>query len=373
MRTDLFDFTLPDSAIALYPAEPRDAARMLVVRAVAGSCALDDADLADKGVRDLPSLLQPGDALVFNDTRVIPAALSGVRIRDGREANVSFNLTKRVDGHRWKAFARPAKRLEVGDRLRLGENNAACLAGALNATVSEKGEAGEVELAFEFSDAVLDEAIASAGVMPLPPYIALKRAPEDRDRASYQTIYADKDGAVAAPTAGLHFTPELFAALDARGIGRHFVTLHVGAGTFLPVKADDTVDHKMHSEWGTVSAETAAALNAVKARGRRIVCVGTTSLRVLESAARDDGALQAWTGETAIFITPGYRFKCVDALMTNFHLPRSTLFMLVSAFSGLGTMRAAYGHAIREGYRFYSYGDASLLFRSEAKSGTERA
>lgn len=373
MRTDLFDFVLPDSAIALYPAEPRDAARMLVVRAVEGSCARDDADLADKGVRDLPSLLQPGDALVFNDTRVIPAALSGVRIRDGREANVSFNLTKRVDDNRWKAFARPAKRLEVGDRVRLGDSNEACMAAALDATVSEKGEAGEVELAFDFSGDALDAAIANVGVMPLPPYIALKRAPDDRDRATYQTIYADKDGAVAAPTAGLHFTPELFAALDARGIERHFVTLHVGAGTFLPVKADDTADHKMHSEWGTVSAETAAALNAVKARGGRIVCVGTTSLRVLESAARDDGTLVPWAGETAIFITPGYQFKYVDVLMTNFHLPRSTLFMLVSAFSGLGTMRAAYGHAIREGYRFYSYGDASLLFRSEPKSGTERA
>lgn len=373
MRTDLFDFVLPESAIALYPAVPRDTARMLVVRAVQGSCTRDDADLADKGVRDLPSLLQPGDALVFNDTRVIPAALSGVRLRDGREANVSFNLTKRVDGNRWKAFARPAKRLEVGDRVRLGDSNDACMAAALDATVSEKGEAGEVELAFDFTGEALDAAIANVGVMPLPPYIALKRAPDDRDRSTYQTIYADKDGAVAAPTAGLHFTPELFAALDARGIERHFVTLHVGAGTFLPVKADDTADHKMHSEWGSVSAETAAALNDVKARGGRIVCVGTTSLRVLESAARDDGTLPAWTGDTSIFITPGYQFKCVDGLMTNFHLPRSTLFMLVSAFCGLGTMRAAYGHAIREGYRFYSYGDASLLFRSEPKSGTEPA
>jgi S-adenosylmethionine:tRNA ribosyltransferase-isomerase len=370
LRTELFDFELPESAIALYPATPRDSARMLVVRAVAGSCALDDADLIDKSVRDLPSLLQPGDALVFNDTRVIPAALSGVRIRDGREANVSFNLTKRVDGNRWKAFARPAKRLEVGDRVRLGHDNTACLMGTLDATLSEKGEAGEVELAFDFSGEALDAAIAAAGVMPLPPYIALKRAPNESDRAAYQTIYADKDGAVAAPTAGLHFTPELFAALDARGVSRHFVTLHVGAGTFLPVKTDNTKDHKMHSEWGTVSAETAVALNAVKARGGRIVCVGTTSLRVLESAAHDAGEIQPWTGDTAIFITPGYAFKCVDVLMTNFHLPRSTLFMLVSAFCGLGTMRASYGHAIREGYRFYSYGDASLLFRSSAKSGT---
>ncbi len=361
MRTDLFDFVLPESAIALYPAEPRDAARMLVVRAVEGSCARDDADLADKGVRDLPSLLKPGDALVFNDTRVIPAALAGVRIRDGRDANVSFNLTKRVDGNRWKAFARPAKRLDVGDRVRLGDSNEACMAAALDATVSDKGEAGEVELAFDFSGDALDAAIANVGVMPLPPYIALKRAPDDRDRATYQTIYADKDGAVAAPTAGLHFTPELFAALDARGIERHFVTLHVGAGTFLPVKADDTADHKMHSEWGTVSAETAAALNAVKARGGRIVCVGTTSLRLLESATGEDGLIRPFAGATDIFITPGYRFRAVDLLMTNFHLPKSTLFMLVSAFSGLDTMRAAYAHAIASGYRFYSYGDTSLL------------
>ena len=373
MRTDLFDFELPESVIALYPATPRDSARMLVVRAVAQSCALDDADLSDRSVRDLPALLQPGDALVFNDTRVIPAALSGVRIRDERVANVSFNLTKRVDGSHWKAFARPAKRLEVGDRVRFGHDGSVCLMGTLDATVSAKGEAGEVELAFDFSDDLLDEAIAAIGVMPLPPYIALKRAPNDADRATYQTIYADKDGAVAAPTAGLHFTPELFAALDTRGISRHFVTLHVGAGTFLPVKTDDTSDHKMHSEWGTVSAETAVALNAVKARGGRIVCVGTTSLRVLESAANAAGEIQPWTGDTAIFITPGYAFKCVDALMTNFHLPRSTLFMLVSAFCGLGTMRAAYGHAIRHGYRFYSYGDASLLFRSPAQPNAAKA
>ena len=368
MRTDLFDFELPESAIALYPADPRDSARMLVARGTEGSCALDDAELSDSMVRDLPSLLQPGDALVFNDTRVIPAALSGVRTRAGVAANVSFNLTKRVDSNRWRAFARPAKRLEVGDWVRLGSTNTSCLMGALDATVSEKGEAGEVELTFDFSGDALDAAIASAGVMPLPPYIALKRAPDERDYSSYQTIYADKDGAVAAPTAGLHFTPELFASLEARGISKYFVTLHVGAGTFLPVKVDDTADHKMHSEWGSVSAETAAALNVVKARGGRIVAVGTTSLRLLESAADDIGAIQPWTGETAIFITPGYEFKTADVLMTNFHLPRSTLFMLVSAFAGLGTMRAAYSHAIREGYRFYSYGDASLLFRPPPKS-----
>lgn len=363
MRTDLFDFELPESAIALHPASPRDSARMLVVHPVAGSCAMDDADLTDKSVRDLPDLLQPGDALVFNDTKVIPAALEGIRRRGDIEARVAVNLIKRVDNCRWRAFARPAKKLEVGDRIRFGHANTSCLLGALDATVAEKGEAGEVELAFDLSGEALHDAIDAVGLMPLPPYIALKRDPDARDRTDYQTIYAGPEGAVAAPTAGLHFTPELFAALEKRGITKHFVTLHVGAGTFLPVKVDDTAEHKMHAEWGTVSAETAAALNDVRARGGRIVAVGTTSLRVLESAATPEGEIQPWTGETEIFITPGYAFKAVDILMTNFHLPRSTLFMLVAAFSGLGTMRAAYGHAIRNGYRFYSYGDAGLLFR----------
>lgn len=326
--------------------------------------------LRDLLVRDLPSLLWPGDALVFNDTRVIPAALDGVRMRNGVSAHVAFNLIKRVDESRWRAFARPAKKLEVGDRVRLGHANTSCLLGALDATVSMKGEAGEVELAFDLSGAVLDEAIAAVGVMPLPPYIALKREPDDEDRACYQTIFADKDGAVAAPTAGLHFTPELLAALEARGISRHFVTLHVGAGTFLPVKAEDTGEHKMHAEWGEVSLETAAALNAVRTRGGRIVAVGTTSLRLLESAVGESNEIQPFSGETAIFITPGYHFKAVDVLMTNFHLPRSTLFMLVSAFAGLDTMQAAYKHAIACGYRFYSYGDASLLFPAPSKSAT---
>jgi S-adenosylmethionine:tRNA ribosyltransferase-isomerase len=364
MRTDLFDFELPDSAIALYPAEPRDAARLLVVHSAGGSCARDDADLADRSVGDLPSLLRPGDALVFNDTKVIPAALSGVRIRGETRAKVDFNLTKRTGENSWRAFARPAKRLEAGDRVHFGHEQDSCLLGALDATVAAKGEAGEVELAFDLTGDALDDAVKAVGLMPLPPYIALKRESDVRDRESYQTVYASKEGAVAAPTAGLHFTPELLAALEARGISRHFVTLHVGPGTFLPVKADDTDGHVMHSEWGEVSPETAAALNEVRARGGRIVAVGTTSLRLLESAAKDDGAIAPWSGETAIFITPGYRFKAIDILMTNFHLPRSTLFMLVSAFAGLGTMRAAYGHAIRSGYRFYSYGDASLLFRA---------
>lgn len=366
MRTDLFDFELPDGAIALHPAAPRDSARLLIVKPVGGSCARDDADLAEKTVRDLPDLLQPGDALVFNNTRVIPAALSGIRNRAGTEAKVDFNLTKRVSANSWRAFARPAKRLEPGDRVHFGHGGESCYLGTLDATVSAKLDAGEVELSFDLSGAFLDEAIAAVGVMPLPPYIALKRPARDTDVKDYQTIYAAKDGAVAAPTAGLHFTDELLAALDKRGVSRHFVTLHVGAGTFLPVKVDDTAEHVMHSEWGTVSAETADALNAVRARGGRIVAVGTTSLRLLESAARDDRTIAPWTGDTAIFITPGYRFKAVDLLMTNFPLPRSTLFMLVSAFSGLGTMRAAYGHAIHSGYRFYSYGDASLLFPAEA-------
>ena len=298
--------------------------------------------------------MRAGDALVFNDTRVIAAALSGVRIRGEVRANVDFNLIKRVDASTWRAFARPAKRLVTGDRVRFGaavggEGGAACLLGVLDATVTAKLDAGEVELAFDRHGAYLDEAIAALGEMPLPPYIALKRAPDARDRAHYQTIFAARDGAVAAPTAGLHFTPELLAALEDRGVTRHAVTLHVGAGTFLPVKADETADHPMHSEWGEVPAATADALNAVRARGGRIVAVGTTSLRLLESAAGEDGQLRAWTGDTAIFITPGYRFKMVDVLMTNFHLPRSTLFMLVSAFSGLDTMQAAYAHAIASG------------------------
>ncbi len=329
---------------------------MLVVRPPQG--------FQDGAVRDLPSLLRPGDALVFNDTRVIPAALTGRRTRDGVTAHIDALLTKRLDDSRWRAFARPAKRLKIGDRVRFGAEGKVCLQGVLDATVVVKGEAGEVEFEFSLHGAYLDAAIADLGDMPLPPYIAGKRAPNESDRATYQTMFAREEGAVAAPTAGLHFTPELVAALEARGISRHFVTLHVGAGTFLPVKAEDTSEHKMHSEWGSVSAETAMQLNAVKARGGRIVAVGTTSLRLLESAAHESGEIRPFVGDTAIFITPGYRFKAVDVLMTNFHLPRSTLFMLVSAFAGTETMKTAYAHAIANGYRFYSYGDASLLFRS---------
>jgi S-adenosylmethionine:tRNA ribosyltransferase-isomerase len=360
MRTDLFDFDLPERLIALRPAEPRDSARLLVVRPAAPQ----DERLEDRIVRDLPRLLRAGDALVFNDTKVISAALAGVRIRDGNAADIDFNLIKRVDESRWRAFARPAKRLKIGDRIRFGHEGRVCLAGELFATVAEKGESGEVELSFSLHGAYLDEAIAALGDMPLPPYIALKRPPDDRDRETYQTMFAAREGAVAAPTAALHFTPDLIGALEQRSISRHLVTLHVGAGTFLPVKTEDTSEHRMHAEWGEISAETAAALNEVRARGGRIVAVGTTALRLLESAATGSGEIRPFAGETSIFITPGYRFRAVDVLMTNFHLPRSTLFMLVSAFAGLDAMKMAYAHAIADGYRFYSYGDASLLFRA---------
>jgi len=361
MRVDLFDFDLPDERIALRPADPRDSARLLVV---------DPNDrgntLSDHLVRDLPSFLRPGDAVVFNDTRVIPAQLEGIRHREGAPGQqVSATLHMRAAPDRWKAFARPGKRIKIGDRIQFGHGETVCSLGTLDATVEDKGEGGEITLRFDLSGPALDEAIATVGHIPLPPYIAAKRAEDERDRADYQTIYAREEGAVAAPTAGLHFTPALFAALDAMGVERHFVTLHVGAGTFLPVKADDTDDHKMHFEIGYVDAGTAGKLNAVKARGGRIICVGTTSLRLIESAADDDGTIQPWQGATGIFITPGYRFKAVDMLMTNFHLPRSTLFMLVSAFAGLDTMRAAYTHAIETGYRFYSYGDGSLLYRKD--------
>ena len=363
MRVDLFDFDLPEENIALRPADPRDSARLLVVRPPAGADKRG-ARFEDRIVRDLPDLLEPGDALVFNDTKVIPAQLEGLRNREGAIAHVGAPLHMRVSPHEWKAFVRGAKKLKPGDRIRFGHDNTSCLTGALDATVATKGEEGEVLLAFDLSGAALDEALGAVGHVPLPPYIALKRPEDERDRSDYQTIYAREEGAVAAPTAGLHFTQPLFVALDARGVERHFLTLHVGAGTFLPVKADDTDDHRMHAEIGTVSDETAAALNAVKARGGRIVAVGTTSLRLLESAADEAGLLHPWRGATDIFITPGYRFRFADMLMTNFHLPRSTLMMLVSAFSGLETMQAAYAHAIANGYRFYSYGDSSLLYRA---------
>ncbi|MDE2355832.1 MAG: tRNA preQ1(34) S-adenosylmethionine ribosyltransferase-isomerase QueA [Alphaproteobacteria bacterium] len=349
MRVDDFDFDLPADRIALRPARPRDSARLLV-RARGG-------DLEDRVVRDLPQILRPGDALVFNDTRVIAARLFGRRVRDGASARISVTLLKRRDAAAWSALARPAKRLRRGDVIAFGEE-----AGSLRAEVTGTGAAGEIALGFDRSGAALDEAIAAHGVMPLPPYIAGKRPEDALDQEDYQTVYAREPGSVAAPTAGLHFTPGLMEALAARGVGAHFVTLEVGAGTFLPVKSETLEGHRMHAEFGRVSAQTAEALNAVRSAGGRIVAVGTTSLRLLESAAQEDGRLRPFAGETDIFIAPGYRVRAVDGLMTNFHLPRSTLFMLVSALAGLDAMRAAYAHAIAAGYRFYSYGDASLLW-----------
>jgi S-adenosylmethionine:tRNA ribosyltransferase-isomerase len=355
MRVDLFDFDLPPDRIALKPASPRDAARMLVVA--------PDGGLEDAHAFDLPRLLRPGDALVVNDTRVIAARLDGIRVRGAAVAAIEATLIKRLDASRWRALVKPAKKLKVGERIRFGETreSSACLLAALDAEVEAKGEAGEVTLSFDFSGAALDEAIDRLGAPPLPPYIAARRPIAPSDRADYQTMFAREEGAVAAPTAGLHFTPELIARVEAAGARLFRLTLHVGAGTFLPVKADDTGGHSMHAEWGRLDAATAEALNATRARGGRIVAVGTTSARLLESAAGEDGALRPFEGDTAIFITPGYRFRAVDALLTNFHLPRSTLFMLVSAFSGLETMKRAYAHAIAAGYRFYSYGDACLL------------
>jgi S-adenosylmethionine:tRNA ribosyltransferase-isomerase len=358
MRTDLFDFELPPERIALRPASPRDAARLLVVRPGAVP------EFNDRGVRELPDLLNPGDALVVNDTRVISARLVGRRIGRGDAApKIEVTLHQRIDGSHWRAFARPAKRLAMGDMVRFGEEGRVCFLGQLDATVEDKGEGGEVTLAFAFHGPVLDQAIDERGDMPLPPYIAARRAPDAQDRDDYQTMFANAEGSVAAPTAGLHFTDALVERLKARRVALHRVTLHVGAGTFLPVKSDDTSDHRMHAEVGSVSAETAAALNEVRSAGGRIVAVGSTSLRLLESACGEDGRLRAFAGETALFITPGYRFRAVDALMSNFHLPRSTLFMLVAAFCGLDLMQRAYAHAIAAGYRFYSYGDACLLLK----------
>jgi S-adenosylmethionine:tRNA ribosyltransferase-isomerase len=354
MRTDLFDFDLPPDRIALRPASPRDAAKLLVVKPDA---------LEDRTMAGLPDLLQAGDCLVVNDSKVIAARLKGRRIGRGTtEPLIEATLFKRIDGSHWRAFILGAKKVEVGDTLRFGAEGRVCFLDELDAQVSQKDEGGEVTLSFSFHGAVLDQATAERGAMPLPPYIASKRAPDERDRADYQTLFAAHDGSVAAPTAGLHFTDALLARLQARGVALHKVTLHVGAGTFLPVKTDDTAGHKMHAEFGEVSAQTAAALNVARATGGRIVAVGSTALRLLESAAGDDGQVRAFSGDTAIFITPGYKFSVANLMLTNFHLPRSTLFMLVSAFSGLETMQRAYAHAIGSGYRFYSYGDACLLY-----------
>lgn len=357
MRVDLFDFSLPDAAIALRPAEPRDAARLLVVRPAA-----DAPKLQDARVRDLPAFLRDGDMLVVNDTRVIPARLEGTRRRGEAVAAVEATLHKREGADRWRAFARPAKKLRRGETVIFSRGGA-----TLAAQVLDRGDDGEILLGFALAGPELDAALGAVGHVPLPPYISARRAEDARDAEDYQTLFARRSGAVAAPTASLHFTPDLLAALAARRLALETVTLHVGAGTFLPVKAQDTGGHRMHAEWGEVSEAAAARLNAARAAGGRVVAVGTTSLRILESAARPGGALAAFSGETSIFITPGHSFRAVDLLMTNFHLPRSTLFMLVCAFSGLDAMRAAYAHAIAAGYRFYSYGDACLLFPGGAR------
>ena len=340
MKVDLFDFELPVERIALRPARPRDAARMLIVR--------ESGPFEDRGVRDLPQMLRAGDVLVFNDTRVIPAQLEGRR----GEAKIGATLHKRIDLRRWQAFVRNAKRLRPGDVAEFG--------GGVTAVAEERLADGSFVLFFEGEEPV-EVLLERAGRMPLPPYIAGKRDTDEQDRLDYQTMFAAEDGAVAAPTAALHFTPELIAALDAAGIGREMLTLHVGAGTFLPVKADDTADHAMHSEWGRVERDVADRLNAARKAGGRLIAVGTTSLRLLESATGDDGMIGEFSGDTDIFITPGYQFRAVDGLMTNFHLPKSTLVMLVSALMGRERMLSAYRYAIENEYRFYSYGDSSLL------------
>ncbi len=355
MRVDLFDYHLPPERIALAPACPRESARLLRVPV--------QGPFQDLTVADLPSLIRPGDALVVNDTRVIPARLFGARRRGEAVARVEVMLMKRLDASRWRALVKPAKKLNVGEKVAFSEASEADAwsLSALAATVEAKGEAGEVDFAFDFSGPALDEALARFGRTPLPPYIEARRPAGKQDEADYQTIFADEPGAVAAPTAGLHFTPELIAALQAKGATIHRLTLHVGGGTFLPVKSDDTDAHKMHAEWGRLDAATADALNQARDQGGRIVAIGTTSLRLIESAAGADGRLKPFLGDTDIFITPGYCFRATDALFTNFHLPRSTLLMLVSAFSGRERILAAYAHAVASGYRFYSYGDACLL------------
>jgi S-adenosylmethionine:tRNA ribosyltransferase-isomerase len=339
MRVELFDFDLPAERIALRPAKPRDSARLLLV---------EGEEISDRTVLDLPQLLQPRDVLVFNDTRVIPAQLEGRR----GEASIGATLHKRAGPREWWAFIRNAKRVREGDTVDF--------AGKVSASVIEKADDGSALLHFHGEEPV-ELLLDRAGRMPLPPYIASRRPPDEADRDDYQTMFARADGAVAAPTAALHFTPRLIEALEKHGIGRETLTLHVGAGTFLPVKAEDTSEHRMHAEWGRIDEATADRLNCVRASGGRLIAVGTTSLRLLESAADESGTIRPFEGDTAIFITPGYRFKAVDGLLTNFHLPRSTLFMLVSALMGLELMKEAYAHAIEIGYRFYSYGDASLL------------
>ncbi|MDB5707725.1 MAG: tRNA preQ1(34) S-adenosylmethionine ribosyltransferase-isomerase QueA [Sphingomonas bacterium] len=339
MKVDLFDFDLPPERIALRPASPRDSARMLVLEGDA---------TGDRTVTDLPGQLRAGDLLVFNDTRVIPAQLEGTK----GGAKIGATLHKREGPRRWRAFIRNARRLRDGDAIDFG--------AGVTAIAGDRAEDGSFALTFA-GDEPVELLLDRAGRMPLPPYIAARRAADARDAEDYQTMFASEKGAVAAPTAALHFTPGLMESLAAAGIGHATLTLHVGAGTFLPVKAEDTDAHRMHAEWGRIDAATADRLNAVRARGGRVIAVGTTSLRLIESAAGEDDVIRPFEGDTAIFITPGYRFRGVDGLVTNFHLPRSTLFMLVSALMGRERMKAAYAHAIENGYRFYSYGDASLL------------
>ena len=348
MKVTAFDFDLPEELIALRPAVPRDASRLLVVHS--------DGRLCHAHVRNLPNFMRSGDVLALNDTRVVPGRLRGMRLARGTEAKIELLLHRRLAPGVFAAMARPARKFRPGDRLVLGTD--------IEAVVAACGEMGAVEITFALEGAALDAAIGAQGEMPLPPYIAGKRPSDTRDANDYQTIYAVHEGSVAAPTAGLHFTPDLFTRLAARGVSRETLTLHVGLGTFLPVKVEDTAEHRMHPEWATLDAATAERLNRARAFGGRLAAVGTTALRTLESAADAQGSLQPFAAETEIFIRPGYRFRAADLLLTNFHLPRSTLFMLVSAFMGLEVMQAAYAAAIREKYRFYSYGDACLLLRT---------
>ena len=349
MQVDDFDFDLPESLIALRPAQPRDTARLLHIPA-------DSNGFGDHIMRDLPDFLRAGDALVVNVTKVIPARLTGTRQRDeGAGAKIEVTLTERLGPIEWQCFLKPAKRVKDGDIIRFGD---------VSALVSGRTE-GQANLSFDIAPETMETTLATLGSMPLPPYIAGKRAPDAQDNDDYQTLFAREAGAVAAPTAGLHFTPELVAALKAKGVSFHEVTLHVGPGTFLPVKVDDLSAHKMHGEWGQVTPQTAEDLNQVKQAGGRIICVGTTSLRLLETAASKSDKIEPFEDFTDIFISPGFKFHSADLLITNFHLPRSTLFMLVSAFCGFERMKAAYAHAIKDGYRFYSYGDGSLLEKAD--------
>ncbi len=354
MRVDAFDFHLPPEQIALRPAQPRESARLLVVQPGASP------ELLDARIADLPDFLRPGDALVVNDTKVIPARLAGTRTRSGGQT-IPFEATliRRLGPQAWASFSKPAKRLALGDQVRFAASGEG--GEMLDATVTAKTESGEVHFTFDRAGRELDAAIERIGHMPLPPYIAARRPEDDQDKADYQPVFARVEGSVAAPTASLHFTPELLARIASTSVGLHTVTLHVGAGTFLPVKADDTADHRMHGEWGEVTAQTALALNAVRAAGGRLIAIGSTATRLIESAAKPDGQISAFLGETDIFMTPGYAFRAVDAVLTNFHLPKSTLVMLVAAFVGHEVQKRAYAHAIETGYRFYSYGDACLL------------